>query len=857
MKIIKIIILGLFLFGINSINAQAVDSTKFKVEGVCGMCKERIEKTVKIKGVKSAIWDVDSHILSLKYDKTKVDILEIHEKLVSVGHDTDLKKATKEAYNALHGCCKYRDEEVIDAHKPKVEEKNQEEEANEPHHVILTGKVFEINGSGKKEKLTGVNVYWLETVKGEITNLDGEFSIKKHPNEKTLIVRYVGLKTDTLYITNESEIEIVLSNNFELREFEVIHRRKSIQISKFQTLKIEGIGKKELAKAACCNLSESFETNPSVDVSFTDAVTGTKQIKMLGLAGANIQITKENMPDIRGFASIYGLTFVPGDWIESIQLIKGSGSVVNGYESITGQINVELKKPEKEEKFHFNLYGNQAGRLEANTNFKFKLNDKWSTGFLLHHSQRAIKSDNNKDGFLDNPLSTNFIGINRWKYANDSTGLQGQVGVEGVFMNSIGGQKDFAKGQIMDTLNPWGAQSDIKRIKGWGKLGKVFLDNPGRSIGLQVSATMYEQNSIFGLNNYNAKQNSAYANLIFQDILGTTDNTYKIGASLMADEYIEIVSGTDYSRNEITPGIFGEYTYSGLQNFRAVVGLRADYSNLFGAFVTPRLHLKYDFTENTILRASVGRGQRTANIFSENLAMFATSRKVIVKGDSQSKLPYGLNAEVAWNYGVNLTHDFKINKRDAMFSVDLYRTDFQNQIVVDWENPDEISFYNLDGESYSNSLQVQFDYELIENLDVRIAYRFYDIKTTFGDQTLQKQLTAPNRAFINLGYETKKKWNFDFTLNWIDKQRIPNTKTNPVAFQLAEKSPAYFLGSAQISKKWDKFSVYLGAENLFDFKMDSPILDSQNPFGKNFDSSLVWGPIFGRNIYGGIRYTLK
>jgi len=821
-------------------------TTQFTVNGICEMCKERIEKTAKIDGVKSARWDIDSQILTLEYDKSKVDLMKIHKLIAKVGHDTEKITASAEAYDNLHGCCKYRDREVINEHKTE-----------EVNHVILKGKVFMINENGKKESLLGANLIWKESLKGISTDLDGNFSLEKHPNEKTLVVSFVGMKSQTISITNESEIEIVMSDNLELREFEVIHRRKSIEISKFETLKIEGIGQKELAKAACCNLSESFETNPSVDVSFTDAVTGTKQIKMLGLSGANISITKENMPDVRGFASLYGLTFIPGDWIESIQLIKGTGSVVNGYESITGQINVELKKPEGEEKLHLNLYGNQAGRLEMNANFKTKLSDKWSTAFLLHQSQRATKTDNNKDGFLDNPLSKNFIGMNRWRYKNDSTGLVGQIGVEGVSMNSTGGQLDYKRGQDIVISNPWGAQSEITRLRAWGKIGKVFLANPGRSVGLQLSATTYDQKSIFGLNKYNAKQNSGYANLIFQDIINTTDNIYKIGASLMADEYLENVNANDYSRTEITPGVFGEYAYSGIQNLKAVIGLRADYNSLYGAFVTPRLHLKYDFNENSILRASAGRGQRTANIFSENLALFSTSRNIVIKGENPSSKPYGLDAEIAWNYGLNYGYDFKIANRDAMFSVDLYHTNFENQIVADWENPDEISFYNLNGKSYSNSLQVQFDYEIIENLDVRIAYRYYDIKTTFEGELLQKQLTAPNRAFINLGYETKNKWNFDFTLNWIDKQRVPSTESNPVAFQLANESPAYFLANAQISKKWDRFSIYFGAENLFNFKMDNPILDSKNPYGSNFDSSLIWGPIFGRNIYGGIRFTLK
>jgi len=826
--------------------AQTEVKTSFWVDGVCGMCQDRIHKAALIKGVKSAFWDVETKKLEIVFDEEKVKLNQIKESIVKAGHDTKELKASSETYDNLHGCCKYRDEEIIEAHTPI-----------EPEYVLLNGKVLEVDENGKKSPVFSANVYWLETKKGLTTDEKGNFEIKQHEDEKRLVVSFVGLSPDTLEITNESEIMVLLSNSIKLRGFTVIERRKSIEISKINALKVEGINKKELAKAACCNLSESFETNPSVDVSYTDAVTGTKQIKMLGLSGANIQITKELMPDIRGFSSFHGMEFVPGDWIESIQLTKGIGSVNNGYESIAGQINVELKKPEESEKFHVNLYANQGGRGEFNTNFKFKVNEKWTTGFLLHASGRLLENDVNNDGFLDNPLKNSFIGINRWKYS-DTTGLQGQIGVEAVSIESIGGQLDFDKNQTIDTANPWGAYTTITRFKGWGKLGKVYYDQPGKSIALQTSFSAYDQTSLYGLNKYEAKQNSGYLNFIYQNIVGTTDHTYFMGASVLYDDYKEKVNGLNYDRVEVTPGVYAEYTYSGKPRFKSVMGLRADYSNIFGFFVTPRLHLKYDLTEKTIARLAVGRGQRTANIFSENQALFATSRSIVVNGDPNSNKPYGLDAEVAWNFGFNLTQDFKLWKREGVISLDLYRTQFQNQIVVDWENPDEIAFYNLKGESYSNSFQLQLDYEVIENFDLRMAYRFYDIQTTYGDVNLQKQLTAPHRAFINLGYETEKKWNFDFTLNWIGEQRVASTESNPVEYRRSEKSPSYFLANAQISKSWkEKFKVYLGVENLFDFRIDKPIIDSENPFGNNFDSSLVWAPIFGRNIYVGIKYSIQ
>jgi outer membrane receptor for ferrienterochelin and colicins len=829
---------------------SSIKTTTFKVDGVCRMCEERIEKAAKIKGVISSEWDVDSQIFTLEYDSDKVELIAVHKAIAGVGHDTELLKASDEVYENLHGCCKYRDEEVRADHGI-VDDKQ------ETHHETFTGRVFELDEKGKKQPVFSANIYWMETLEGVVTDSKGNFEIEKHPEEQTLIVSFVGMLPDTFNITDESEVEVILSNSVQLQDFVVVARRNSIEISKIAAIKTLNINRKELAKAACCNLSESFETNPAVDVSYTDAISGTKQIQMLGLAGANIQITKELLPDIRGFSSVYGMEFVPGDWIESIQLAKGVGSVMNGYESIAGQINVELKKPEESEKFNANLYANQGGRQELNTNFKFILNDKWSTGFLLHASTITKQNDNNQDGFLDMPLKEDFIGINRWKYNNDSTGWMGQLGLEGVSLKRTGGQIGFRENQAINITNPWGAVSDITRVKAWGKIGKVYFDKPGKSIGFQGSVSKYNQNSIFGLTTYNARQSSGYFNFIYQDIFKTTDHSYFVGTSILADDYEEQVNNENYDRLEITPGVYGEYTFSGWDRFKSVLGLRADYSNVFGVFITPRMHLKFDVTEKSIVRVVAGRGQRTANIFAENQGLFATSRTIVLSNDPNSSKPYGLEAEVAWNFGINLTQDFNFGEREGMISVDLYRTQFQNQIVVDWENPDEIAFYNLNGESYSNSLQVQVDYEFIENFDVRVAYRYYDIKTTYGDVLLQKQLTAPHRAFINIGYETEKNWNFDFTLNWVGEQRIASTASNPDGFRLAEKSPSYFLANAQISKKWnDKFSTYIGGENIFNFRMDQPILDSDNPFGDNFDSSLIWAPIFGRNIYIGLRYSL-
>lgn len=812
-------------------------STSFFVNGECGMCQNRIEKAAKIDGVKEASWDMESKMISVTYDATKINELAIHEAIAAVGHDTKKVKADDKTYGNLPGCCLYRE--------------NQETESQE--HLLLKGKVQEwLNG--KKQPLFGANVYWLETIRGITTDEDGNFSLERTPQEKTLVISYVGFGADTISITNEKLIEVVLSNDVNLKEFRVVEKLSSTEISKLNAIKIEKMNEKELQKAACCNLSESFETNPSVDVTYSDAITGTKQIQMLGLAGPNIQITNGNLPDLRGLTAIQGLTFVPGSWIKNIYLNKGTGSVINGYESVAGQINIELK--ELDDSLYVNLYGNQGGRAEANVSVSKQLNEHVGTYLHTHVSNRFIKNDVNQDGFLDNPLTKSAFVHSGWNYFSDN-GLEMRFGIEGNIQNKIGGQTEFNPNQVIDTNNPWGLLSDLRRVKGWLKIGRVYEESPGKSMGLQLSASYYDEETQIGLNDYFGKQNSYYANYIYQNIIGTTDYTYSIGASFVGDEYLEKVNGIIYERGEYVPGVFGELTVSSIQNLKVVLGLRGDYHNLYGAFVTPRIHAKYDFDENTNLRFSIGRGQRTANIFSENMNVFAGSRTIIVQNDSSlTDYPYGLKPEIAWNMGANLTRSFKLFEKEGTVTFDYYRTHFENQIVVDWENPRAVSFYNLQGKSYSNSFQAQLDYELFNRFDVRLAYRYYDVKTTYkGEDLLQKPLLASNRAFVNLAYAFKEdKWLIDFTTNWIGEKRIPSTEVNPVGLRNETSSPAFFLLSGQVTKNWNRLAVYAGVENLLNFRQVNPIIDAQNPFGDYFDTALVWGPIFGRNIYAGLRY---
>jgi outer membrane receptor for ferrienterochelin and colicins len=856
----SIILMTIALLGLLSSYSQSKDSTTtFKVYGVCGECKQRIEKTLKVKGIKSAKWSVKTKMLNVTYDPSVITLDKIHTKLVDAGHDTELKKAKDEVYNALPDCCHYRE----------IKDDTEDIETGKKDSLSVTGLVVAEDNKGNFIPLSGSSIQWLGTNKGTVAGLHGYFSIPINTTNNQLIISHTGYRSDTITITNPDELKIILGSGNTLKEVKVTAKERTNYISTLDPYRINFITGKELLKAACCNLSESFETNPSVDVSYNDAVTGSKQIQLLGLAGIYSQLTVENLPGPRGIATALGLNSIAGPWIESIQLIKGTGSVVNGFESIAGQINIELKKPENSEKLYANVYENSMGKTDVNLNLSQKVGKKWSTGLLLHDDFLYTKTDDNKDGFRDLPTGNLFSAINRWKFDN-SKGVMGQIGFKALIDDRIGGQLDY---NVSDkfTTNHYGLGINTHRYEGFAKIGYVFPGKKYKSIGLQLSSFSHEQNTYFGMTKYNAKQDNFYSNLIYQNIIGNDKHKFKTGLSFTHDSYNELLNSTEYKRKEGVYGSFFEYTYVPNSKFTMVLGLRADHNSLYLGqqqwFWTPRLNLRYQPSKGTTLRLSAGKGQRTANILAENMGLLVSSRVVKISGSistDPNKYAYGFGPEIAWNEGISLDQKFKLFKRDANFSLDYFRNDFIEQTVIDLENPREINIHRLIGQSYSNSFQTELNFTPVKNLDVRLAYRLFDVKTSYGEtsyqqQLLQKPFTAKHRGFINLAYSIKG-WKFDYTINYVGTKRIPSTTANPIKYQLPQTSPSYVVMNAQVSKTIGKkkaLDVYLGSENLGNYYQTNAIIAADQPFGNYFDASMIWGPLSGRLIYGGLRFKIK
>lgn len=712
----------------------------------------------------------------------------------------------------------------------------------------VKGHVFDDNN----QPVIGANVYWEGTQQGTTTDVDGAFKLKTRKSTNNLVVSYIGYTTFVMPVTNPDELlRITLKGEVALEEVVISERKMGTIASRTSVLQTQKITYDEICRAACCNLAESFETNPSVDVSYADAATGARQIKLLGLAGTYVQMLTENYPNFRGAASLYGLDYVPGAWMESIQVSKGTSSVKNGYEALAGQINVEFKKPPTADIFSVNLFGSDAGRYEGNADASWHINDKVSTGLLVHYSNDKKQHDGNDDGFLDTPLKEQVNLMNRWYHKLDN--YVAQYGARYLHENRTGGQAT----KHHDFADPYQVHLETNRAELYTKQAYIIDKEKVESVALILSGSYHEQKSMYDRTPYNVYQNNVYASLLYEKEFSPA-HSLSSGLSMNYDGFNEnlLQDGTRkvFDRTEVVPGAYVQYTYNLNDKLIVLGGIRADYSSLYDFFVTPRVHIKYNPFDWFHVRASAGKGFRTANILAENNFLLSSSRKMNITDN--------LDQEEAWNTGLNLSFYIPLFGKELSLNGEWYYTNFLKQVVVDMDSdPHAVGFYNLDGKSYSNSFQVEATYPFFRGFTLTAAYRYTDAKTDYRNaegvtQRLKKPLVSDYKGLVTASYQTPlKKWQFDLTGQFNGGGRMPTPDaTNPL---WEPNFNAYTVVNAQITRYFRRWSVYIGAENLFDYKQSHPIIDAENPRGDNFDGSMVWGPVHGRKIYAGLRFNIS
>lgn len=716
--------------------------------------------------------------------------------------------------------------------------------------VNIKGRVL-AGGSEKQEPLVGATIIWASTIQGAITDIDGNFTIAENQTTNKLVASFVGFEPDTIEVNSNSKITFVLQPQ-QIEQVDVTARRAGASLSRLSALTQINITGEELCKAACCNLGESFETNASVDVNYADATTGAKTIQLLGLNGRYVQMMTENVPNLRGLASPYGLSYIPGTSMDGIQVSKGVGTVVNGYEAFTGQINVEYKKPVgTEEIAAANAFASSSGRYEANANVNIKVAPHLSTGIIAGYSTDTHTMDEDNDGFRDEPKVRQLNLLNRWNY-NSGHGYTWQAVVKAINEERWGGSTHFDG--TTPSADQYGVYINTDRVETWMKNGFVF-DKPNTSLGVVTSYIYHNQESFFGHRQYDGTQHSYNVNAIFQT--GSDMHQLHTGISSQGDFYRDRINwGTSendehISFDDISYGAFAQYTLNIPEHITIIAGLRADHNNHFGNFVTPRLHIRYTPWEHTVLRLAAGRGYRTAALFAENNYLMASSRTW------QYDTPY--MQERAWNMGANLTQYVHLWDKEMTISAEYYRTQFSDQLLADYDHSiHTMRFVGSNGASYANTVQIEAKYQPIRGLDVTAAWRWNEAMQTIDGEKRQRPLVSKYKALVTLSYATPlKKWQFDTNLQFNGSGRIPSTDGNPAEYQRPTSFNPYQMYNGQITKYFRTWSIYAGVENIGNFTQKNPIIAGDDPYGQYFDGTMIWGPLMTRKFYVGLRWSLS
>lgn len=714
----------------------------------------------------------------------------------------------------------------------------------------LTGVVLD----EQQDPLPGATVYWQDG-DGTVTDTDGTFRLDwPETGSPTLVVSFVGFRQRELQPERDgAPLKIILAEGAALSEVEVTARDRGNFTSVIESRNVESITSKELRKAPCCSLAESFETNPTVSATYADPLTGTREIQLLGLRGTYTQLTLEKRPAFTGLATPYALDYVPGTWLEGIQIGKGAGSLESGSQGLSGQINTELVKPMLDHPLFINLFASSGERGEANIHLNRQFNDQWSSGLLLHGSFMAQDHDFNHDYFQDMPERQTGIGMYRLFYQGESLNAQ---------FNALGVRDRRQAGQVHEHgTGLYRINQNNDRAELFGKVGYFGFAKPYQSMGLVWNAAYHRLSNTYGLSDHRGDQRSAYLNWLYASIIGTTDHQFTVGTTYRLDEIDEQLSDRIFDRTDRTLSAFGEYTYqyedltgrAFVHDFTLIAGLRLDHHNRGGFIFVPRLNAKLSLSDKNALRLSAGRAWRSPNVLVENLAWLPSSREVIAEGP--------LDLEDGWNMGFNFTQQFLLAGREGDFVVDAYRTVFNNQIVVDAERDAEgLYFYNLPGRSFSNSLLFSASWEVLPKLDVKLAWKGNRTRLTYARDEegwlREPPLLPRQRALATLSYEARR-WRFNTHYQWVGPQRLIDQDIIPesVPVALPRRAPSYGLLNAQFTYKFmDNFEVYAGGENLTGVRQRNIIIGADDPFGEYFDATQVYQPLNGAMFYLGLRF---
>lgn len=716
------------------------------------------------------------------------------------------------------------------------------------------GRVVNAKGQG----LFSAKISAPEISKSVYADTAGNFYLASEAHFDYLIITAPGYLTDSVSISGlgHQELKVRLTEVNEIGAAKIKGDPKNTHIGR-QPAKTEIITHSELKKAACCDLAGCFETQGTVKAVTTNVITNARELRILGLSGVYNQVFTDGMPMIQGASYTYGISAMPGPAVYGIFVSKGTNSVLQGYESMVGQINVVPKFGNRSEKLLLNAFVNNFGENQYNA--IWGINKKgWNNFLAVHLVNPAGERDRNGDSFTDVTRLNRLVVYNKFQTGLEKIkGLQSTVGVKFTLEKREGGQLGYVGSRDQGSSSIYGQTVNYLQPELYAKFKWLITEQ--ENIELMASGQYHNQESYFGPVLYQSEQKQFYVNAQYSKDWSMGDNNFKGGVSLRNLELAERIGFTSnplnrtydssYLKQETIPGVFAENIWNWRGNiFQLITGARADYHNQFGWQFTPRAMLKYEATESAAFRFSAGTGWHTVNMFAENIGLLSSSRDIVFQEV--------LNPEKSLNIGLNFTQNFQRGKWQGFVTTDFYQTRFQNQFFPDYDtDPTKAFIGNFTGNSVSNAYQLDIVGTYSKNLELKLAYNYLDVYRVINSRRVLLPFNSKHRLMAAISLKSRdKKWQGDINAHWFGKQRLPDTRLNPDAFKQDAFSKPYTTLNIQLTKKWQKLELYGGVENVLDYRQTNPIVNANNPFDPYFDTSFTWGPIRGREVFLGVRY---
>lgn len=718
----------------------------------------------------------------------------------------------------------------------------------------ITGRVTDITG----KPLAGASVVWQNTNKGTFTNEAGEFDIADQlEGDRILLISFVGFSQEKVKVGKLTHWTVQLIEDATLAEVKIIAKGQATRFAN-EPAKVEVLGVREIQRAACCSLAGCFSTNSNVDANVTNVVTDAKELRILGLAGVYNQVLVDGMPLIQGLAFPYGPGGYPGTMIEKIFVTKGANSVLQGFESISGQINMEFHSPENAPRLFLNTFANSFGESQYNVNYLVK-KPTWSNLSVAHLTLPATIIDRDGDGFRDIVKTNRTSLYNRWSYDNpENPKWRTTIGMRYLAEEREGGSTQFNRDIHLGTSLAYGQNVDIQHGEIYAKTNLIVSEKS--SVILLSSAFAHKQEAYFGVKKYLGKQFNLTSAIYVDHYYGGQNHNIKFGFShrhnkLKEDiKFMEAVPFLNYEGAYFTnydiPGIFAENKLT-FSKFTILTGLRADQFAHFGWKLTPRFLIRANLSPDTDIRFNAGKGFRWAHIFSENANLLAGNRSLILAKD--------LAPEEAINVGLNFIKTIHWKEINITLSGDAYLTFFQNQIFPDYDTEVNTAIVqNFFGKSISKSFQLENKWIFTQQFDIKLAYNYLEVYREVESLRQDLPFIPKHKWTANTSYSTPgDQWQIDLTWRLIGNKRLPSTLNYPDQYKQPSSSDPYQQWDLQLTHRWSNFQIYGGVENIFDFRQEFPILGYDQPFGNFFDPAFNWGPTKGREFYLGLRYSLK